>query len=206
MIVPEFAPMTQRGISRTGLLAALGAVLAAAGAAAQPRYPLEMVQFEEPGGGFWISHPKEWRREIPGGPTHLMVGEPPGDAFILCTVESAQSKERMRVPQARLDRDLVEGFRSRAWPQQLAGKREVLDYQVRAVGGVPMGAIEWQSTEARAGRPAMARGIRLVRTTPAALWVAECSAIAYQREAAEAHFQLNLRLIGDILNSVRFAP
>jgi hypothetical protein len=198
--------MTQRTMSRSGLLAAFCAALAAAGAAAQPRYPLEMVQYEEPGAGFWISYPKEWRREIPGGPTHLLIGEPPGEAFILCSVESAQSKERIRVPQPRLDRDLVEGFRSRAWPQQLAGKREVLDYQVRSVGGVPMGAIEWQSTEARAGRPAMARGIRLVRTTPAALWVAECSAIAYNREAAEAHFTLNLRLIGDILNSVRFAP
>jgi hypothetical protein len=198
--------MTQRTMSRSGLLAAFCAALAAAGAAAQPRYPLEMVQYEEPGAGFWISYPKEWRREIPGGPTHLLIGEPPGEAFILCSVESAQSKERIRVPQPRLDRDLVEGFRSRAWPQQLAGKREVLDYQVRSVGGVPMGAIEWQSTEARAGRPAMARGIRLVRTTPAALWVAECSAIAYNREAAEAHFTMNLRLIGDILNSVRFAP
>jgi hypothetical protein len=198
--------MTLRSISRIGLLAVLGTALVAAGAAAQPRYPLEMVQYEAPGGAFWISHPKEWRREIPGGPTHLMVGEPPAEAFILCTVESAQSKERMRVPQARLDRDLAEGFRSRDWPQKLAGKREVLDYQVRAVGGVPMGAIEWQSTETRAGRPAMARGIRLVRTTPAALWVAECSAIAYQRQAAEAHFQLSLRLIGDILGSVKFAP
>lgn len=198
--------MTQHRISRFVFLLALGAALAGAGAAAQPRYPLEMVRYEAPGAGFWISHPKEWRRETPGGATHLMIGEPPSDAFILCTVESAQSKERMRVTQARLDRDLVEGFRSRAWPQKLAGKREVIDYQVREVGGVPMGAIEWHSAETRAGRPALARGIRLVRTTTAALWVAECSAIAYKREAAEAHFALNLRLIGDILNSVKFAP
>lgn len=180
----------------------LWAGLLASGARAEPVATL--VRYVDPELEFSIDHPAGWRRQRMEGPTRLLLVAHAGQALALCRVEHAIHEPPLGVTQARLDRDLVKGFRSPSWPNQLAGKRDVLDYQVRSIGGVPMGAIDWESAGEEDGRPRFARGIKLFRMTPRALWSAECAAVALNRENAEAYFQARLDLFGRILGSVRF--
>jgi hypothetical protein len=190
------------------VMSAAFALLAAAPAAAQPAGAL--VPYVDLESGFRISHPKAWRREIPAkGPVRVVLGEPrgaAGNAFTLCSVEHVVPDKPLALAQRQVDQELVKGFRTRDWPQQLAGKRKVLDFQVREVGGVPMGAVEWDGTETREGRQDFARGIKMYRMTPASLWTAECTVIGLTKPAAEAHFDRGLELISEILDSVRFPP
>lgn len=74
----------------------------------------------------------------------------------------------------------------------------------RLLIGVPMGAVEWERSDTREGKPVFARGIKVYRMTAAALWSAECAAIGHSKPVAEAHFALRLDLIGDIIGSARF--
>ena len=95
------------------------------------------------------------------------------------------------------------GFRTREWPEQLAGGRNVVDFQVRTVDGAPVGAIAWESLEERPDR-LFSEGLKLFRMTPGTLWSAECAAIAPGKDAASAYFAEHSELLGVILRSVRF--
>ena len=171
---------------------------------ARAQMPLEMERYIDEA-RFSLVHPKGWRRERPAsGPIRLIVGQPPGDAFVLCSVEHAAQKPPLNVTQMRLDRDLVNGFKTRDWPQELAGRRKVLTWQVRDIGGVPMGAVEWERADYGSAPEKFARGIKVFRITPRALWSAECASIALSNDVAEAHFRLHLDLIAEIVGSVQF--
>ena len=183
------------------------ALLAASAVPAQPQPRWEMVPHVDLESGFRVSYPRGWRREVPAkGPVKLVLGEPKANAFTLCSVEHSVPAKPLPLAQARVDQELVRGFKPRDWPQQLAGKRHVLDFQVREIGGVPMGAVDWDGTETRNGREDFARGIKVFRMTPASLWTAECVAIALTRPAANAYFEASLPLIAEILDSLRFPP
>ena len=171
---------------------------------AQAQLPVEMIRYEDREARFSILHPANWRREQPGGPTKLLLGQPAGDSFILCSVEHAAHRIPLSATQSRLDRDLLSGFKTRDWPQELAGRRKVLDYQVREINGAPMGAVEWERADYGEGQEKFARGIKVFRFTPRGLWSAECAAVALSKPVAEAHFGFNLELIGEIIGSVRF--
>jgi hypothetical protein len=192
-------------------LAVACALLVAAPARAQQKEQgPALVEYVDLQSGFRVAHPRGWRREVPAeGPVKLVLGEPRRDssyAFTLCSIEHLIPAKPLPLPQARVDRELVNGFKNREWPQQLAGKRNVLDYQVRQVGAVPMGAVDWDSSETRNGRQDFARGIKLFRMTPASLWTVECAAVGLTKLATEGHFERNLALIAEILDSVSFPP
>lgn len=194
MIVPELAPMTHLVL----LLAVLA--LSAANAFGQPG---GMVRIQDTDAGVSIEYPAGWRVEQPGGATPLLFARRDPDRMLLCSVERTPEPRLAAYTQKLLDEQLVSGFRTKDWPEQLAGGRRVVDFQVRQVGGVPMGAIAWESPEDRQSGQ-YSEGLKVFRMTPGTLWSAECAAIAPGKTAVEAYFAEHSELFGEILRSVRF--
>ena len=180
------------------LLAALA--LSAAHASGQPA---GMVRIQDADSGVAIDHPAGWRVEQPGGATPLVFSRRDPDRMLLCSVERTPVPRFAAFTQKLLDEQMVAGFRTREWPEQLAGGRNVVDFQVRTVDGAPMGAIAWESLEERPDR-LFSEGLKLFRMTPGTLWSAECAAIAPGKDAASAYFAEHSELLGVILRSVRF--
>jgi len=194
MIVPKLALMIQAVL----LLAALA--LSTANAAGQPA---AMVRIQDANTGVAIDHPTDWRVEQPGGATPLVLSRRDPGGLLLCSVERTLEPRLARFTQKLLDEQLVERFRTREWPAELAGGRNVVDFQVRTVGGAPVGAIAWESLDERPDR-LFSEGLKIFRMTPGALWSAECAAIAQGKPEVEAHFAQHSELLGEILRSVRF--
>ena len=194
MIVPELDPMTQAVL----LLAALA--LSAAHASGQPA---GMVRIQDTDTGVAIEYPAGWRVEQPGGTTPLVFSRRDPDRMLLCSVERTPDARLAAFTQKLLDEQLVTRFRTRDWPEQLAAGRSVVDFQVRSIGGAPMGAIAWESLEERPDR-LFSEGLKVFRMTPGTLWSAECVAVAPGKTAASAHFAEHSDLLGEILRSVRF--
>lgn len=162
-----------------------------------------MVRFQDTEAGFSIEVPAGWQVEQPAGATRLVFARRGPERMLLCSVERTPEPRLAGYAQKLLDEQLASGFRTRDWPDQLAGGRSVVDFRVRQVGGVPMGAIAWESAEARPDG-LFSEGIKVYRMAPGALWSAECAAIAPGKGAASAHFAEHGDLLGEILRSVRF--
>jgi hypothetical protein len=170
---------------------------------ARAQTAIPMLEYHDPS-GFSIDHPAAWNVTRSAASGKAVIGRHAGDHLLLCNVDEARRREPLEISQPQLDQQLARGFQSPQWPQQLAGSRTVLAYEVRGVGDVPMGTIEWEATKGEQGRAAFARGVMLVRLMRHATWTAECAVISETRFLTDAYFRANADLLGRILSSVRF--